>query len=379
VAVLCTLALTAGADLATTGAALGADGNPSMLGEAERRDQQQHRVDAALALDPATATTEQLIGALTLLDQDRQSELALGAEAERAQHDAERRLDEHLADLAEVQPEVTEVTNALKTHAVRLYLDPEGADGSIRLLKADTFDDAQQRRVFDDVLSAGSTTELIDRLRAVRPKRDEFQAQAVAARDEAAARKKEHEDRFAKVLSAQTQQGKLQTEWDRRTTGSPKGSDDLGDTSAIDRAIAEQRAKLPPAAPAPRSSNGKMIWPAIGPITDRYGYLSSRGRNHWGLDVGISTGTPVVAALGGKVVLAGWDSGGYGNLVAIDHAGGLQTRYAHNSKILVSVGQTVTQGQQISLSGSTGNSTGPHLHFEVYLNGAHVNPANYLP
>jgi murein DD-endopeptidase MepM/ murein hydrolase activator NlpD len=376
--VLCALALTAGADLATIRVAFGADGTPSLLGEAERSEQQQHQVDAALRLDPAAATTEQLIAALTVLDQDRQSELALGAEAERAQHDAERRMAEHLAALARIQPEVTALTNALKTQAVRLYLDPEDADSSIRLLKADTFDDAQQRRVFDDIVS-GNSTDLIDRLRDVRPRRDEFQAQAVAARDEAAARKKEHEDRFTKVINAQAQQARLQTEWDRRTTGVPKGSDDLGDTSAIDRAIAEQRAKLPPAAPAPRSSDGKMIWPATGPISDRYGYLASRGRNHWGIDVAISTGTPVVAALGGKVVLAGWDSGGYGYLVAIDHAGGLQTRYAHNSKVLVSVGQTVTQGQQISLSGSTGNSTGPHLHFEVYLNGAHVNPANYLP
>jgi murein DD-endopeptidase MepM/ murein hydrolase activator NlpD len=378
VALLGALALTAASNLVTAGLAGAADGPSSNQTEAERREHQKHQVDAALRLDPATATSQQIIAALTVLDQDRQSQLALGANAERAQQDAERRLAEHLAALAEVQPEFSAITNELKAQAIRMYLDPEETDRSIRLLKAGTFDDAQQRRVFDDVIAGTSTSELIERLHRVQPRRDELQAKAVAARDEAAARKKEHTDRFSAVLAAQDRQVKLQAEWEKRTTNLPKASDDVGDTSALDRAIAEQRAKLPAAAPAPRSSNGKMIWPAVGPITDRYGYLSSRGRNHWGIDLGISTGTPVVAALGGKVVTAGWNAG-YGYLVAIDHAGGLQTRYAHNSKLIVTVGQTVTQGQQVSLSGSTGNSTGPHLHFEVYLNGAHVNPANYLP
>jgi murein DD-endopeptidase MepM/ murein hydrolase activator NlpD len=376
--VLSALVLTAGANLASGVPAGAVDGATTDQAAAERQEQRRHQVDAALALDPATATSEQLVAGLTVLDQDRQNQLALGAEAERAQHDAERRLTEHLASLAEVQPDVATLTNALRRKAVRLYLDPEDGDGSIRLLKAETFDDAQQRRVLDDIVNQDSG-ELIERLKELRPKRDEFQAKAIEARDEAAARKKEHEDRFSAVLSAQSQQTKLQAEWDRRTSRLVRSSDDVADTSAIDRAIAEQRSKEPAAAPPPKSSNGKMIWPAVGPITDRYGYLSTRGRNHWGIDVGIGTGTPVVAALGGKVVVAGWDTGGYGNLVVIDHANGLQTRYAHNSKIIVKVGQTVTQGQQISLSGSTGNSTGPHLHFEVYLNGAHVNPANYLP
>lgn len=99
--------------------------------------------------------------------------------------------------------------------------------------------------------------------------------------------------------------------------------------------------------------------------------------NHKGVDWAVPTGTAVVASCGGTVVKAGWSSG-YGYCVYINHPDGRQTRYAHLSKVLVSVGQTVSQGQRIALSGNTGVSTGPHLHFEMLINGVHVNPEKYL-
>ncbi|MGN0438587.1 MAG: peptidoglycan DD-metalloendopeptidase family protein [Lachnospiraceae bacterium] len=101
------------------------------------------------------------------------------------------------------------------------------------------------------------------------------------------------------------------------------------------------------------------------------------GRLHAGIDVGIPTGTTVRASRSGRVVTAGW-VGGYGNCVMIDHGDGVQTRYGHLSQVLVSVGQYVDQGQQIALSGNTGRSTGPHLHFEMRVNGEATNPAPYL-
>lgn len=99
---------------------------------------------------------------------------------------------------------------------------------------------------------------------------------------------------------------------------------------------------------------------------------------HKGVDWATPTGTKVVASSGGTVAKAGW-LGTYGYVIYINHPDGRQTRYAHLSKILVSVGQTVKQGQQIALSGNTGNSTGPHLHFEILINGKQVNPLKYLP
>lgn len=120
------------------------------------------------------------------------------------------------------------------------------------------------------------------------------------------------------------------------------------------------------------------MWPAKGVLSSPYGWRW--GRMHKGIDIAAPVGTPVVAAAPGKVVAAGWNDGGYGNLVEIEHADGSVTRYAHNNRILVRVGQQVRQGQQIAEMGSTGFSTGPHSHFEVHLPGrGAVNPIALLP
>jgi len=118
-----------------------------------------------------------------------------------------------------------------------------------------------------------------------------------------------------------------------------------------------------------------LVRPVSGTITSRFG-RRSRGI-HTGLDIATSKGTPIVAAAGGTVTFAG-PKGSYGNLVVVDHGNGVQTYYAHCSAIYVSAGQSVSQGQKISAIGSTGNSTGPHLHLEVRVNGVCQNPQNYL-
>ena len=110
-------------------------------------------------------------------------------------------------------------------------------------------------------------------------------------------------------------------------------------------------------------------------ITSKYGKRSSGF--HTGTDFAIALGTPAYAAASGTVTFAGW-KGSYGYLVIIDHGNGYQTYYAHCSALYVSAGQTVTQGQNISAVGSTGNSTGPHLHFEIRYNGNTLNPQNYV-
>jgi murein DD-endopeptidase MepM/ murein hydrolase activator NlpD len=126
--------------------------------------------------------------------------------------------------------------------------------------------------------------------------------------------------------------------------------------------------------PVPRAG-GALMWPVSGPVTSPFGWRW--GRMHEGIDIAVPTGTPVHAAQSGRIIFAGW-MGGYGNLVVIDHGGGLATAYGHNSSIAAGNGQSVAQGQVIAYAGSTGNSTGPHVHFEVRVNGAAVDPLGYL-
>ena len=127
-----------------------------------------------------------------------------------------------------------------------------------------------------------------------------------------------------------------------------------------------------PPAPIPGAS---LSWPVSGAVTSGFG--TRWGRMHEGIDIAVPTGTAVHAAAGGTVVYAGWLEG-YGNIVVIDHGNGLSTAYGHNSVLQVVQGSSVTAGSVIALSGSTGHSTGPHVHFEVRVNGVPVDPTRYL-
>ena len=120
------------------------------------------------------------------------------------------------------------------------------------------------------------------------------------------------------------------------------------------------------------------VMPVSGTISSRYGVSSRiRSSTHTGLDIACSTGTPIKVTADGTVTFAEYN-GSYGNLIKVDHGNGVETWYAHCSKLIGTVGQTVKAGDTIALVGSTGNSTGSHLHLEVRINGTHVNPQNYI-
>lgn len=146
----------------------------------------------------------------------------------------------------------------------------------------------------------------------------------------------------------------------------PEGVKPTGEGPAIPRA----RQITPDAGTVVAS--GQFVWPTQGSITQRFAWY------HPGVDIA-NRGLPmVVAADAGKVVFAGWDSAGYGNMVLIDHGNGFTTRYGHLSQIMVISGQSVGRGSTIGRMGSTGHSTGPHTHFEIYKGGSRVNPLSYL-
>ncbi len=126
----------------------------------------------------------------------------------------------------------------------------------------------------------------------------------------------------------------------------------------------------------PKKSIGTFVYPVRGRLSSGFGHRW--GTTHKGIDLACAAGTPIKASDGGTVVYSGWNNGGYGYMVKIDHGNGYQTVYAHNSRNAVSVGQKVAQGEVIAYVGSTGNSTGNHVHFEVIQGGVQKNPLNFL-
>ncbi|MBS3940360.1 MAG: M23 family metallopeptidase, partial [Actinobacteria bacterium] len=171
--------------------------------------------------------------------------------------------------------------------------------------------------------------------------------------------------------------GRLESEHDELE----EESNELAELIRERQAEARRQAKAAASSPtgsarisAPSSSG--FAWPMCAPVTSEYG--PRWGRQHSGIDQGASTGAAIGASKAGTVIFAG-RQGGYGNLTLIDHHDGVVTAYAHQNSIAVSAGQSVAQGQRIGTVGSTGNSTGPHLHFETRVNGSPVNPRQYLP
>jgi murein DD-endopeptidase MepM/ murein hydrolase activator NlpD len=155
--------------------------------------------------------------------------------------------------------------------------------------------------------------------------------------------------------------------------------EELAEMEALQEVSATLAAKIQAAQASSGTGSGPsaagFIWPVLGPVTSPFGWRW--GRMHEGIDIGAASGTPIRAAAAGTVIYAGW-LGGYGNLVVIDHGGGVATAYGHQSGIAVGSGATVPQGQVIGYVGSTGHSTGPHLHFEVRVNGVPQDPLGYL-
>ena len=184
----------------------------------------------------------------------------------------------------------------------------------------------------------------------------------VASRDALVAARREKSTTLASIQS------------DRRSTLAEIDALEQQSAALAARIREAQRQSSAPAIVSP-SGSGVFGWPVSGPVTSGYGMRW--GRMHEGIDIAVGEGTPVHAAAAGSVIYAGW-MGGYGNLVVVDHGNGLSTAYAHNSSLAVSVGQQVAAGEVVSYSGNTGNSTGPHVHFEVRVNGSAVDPLGYL-
>jgi peptidoglycan DL-endopeptidase CwlO len=286
--------------------------------------------------------------------------------------------------LARLRTRLAEARVELANRLVEIYKQ-DAPDVVTVVLEADGFADLLERTEFMERTSA-QDARIISRVRVAKAEsiataekldRLEKRAEEVAAAIEAevaevAEVKGQLVDRRDSYASARAGKAELlaNTRADRH---------ELEDhVAALEREQAAVLAQLqgPSSVAGPiKQGSGSLIWPANGSISSPFGMRW--GRLHAGVDIPLPEGTPLRAADSGTVAIAGW-VGGYGNYTCIQHSGSLSTCYGHQSSIGVSVGQSVSQGQVIGYSGNTGNSTGPHLHFEVRINGSPVDPLGYL-
>jgi murein DD-endopeptidase MepM/ murein hydrolase activator NlpD len=299
------------------------------------------------------------------------------------------RLDTAQKHLRVVRARLARALVALRGRLVAMY-EAGSPDLVGVILASDDYDELVSRSAYLEQIQE-SDEAVIGRVRDLR---DEVQGTVrrlraaketiEAARDQIAA----EEQALAGARQAiQSRQAELVTTRGEREAALEKidaAEDDLdGDVAEIQAELAAQlagygSAPLPAGPIRPGAGGSGLIWPVDGPVVS--GFEMRWGRMHTGVDIAVSEGTPIRAAADGTVVLVQSDaeSGGYGNFTCLDHGGGLSTCYAHQSSVGVGSGQSVSQGQVIGYTGCTGHCFGPHLHFEVRIDGAPTDPMGYL-
>ncbi len=273
----------------------------------------------------------------------------------------------------------------LRERLVAIY-ESSRPDALTVILNSNGFDDLLNRYQYLSRIQSQDTS-IAERVRNLRDQTKETVVRVRAARNEIADKKTELERTQAELAARQTdlaaarQQDQQALSQVQDTQQRLEGdlSDIQGQIQAqLQAAQAASSVPAPPAGPVQGESSSGFIWPVSGPITSPFCEPRPWESCHPGIDIGVPTGTPIHAVADGTVSIAG-PEGGYGNYTCIDHGGGLSSCYAHQESISVSVGQTVSQGQVIGISDCTGLCFGPHLHFEVRVNGQVVDPMGYLP
>lgn len=403
----------------------------------QQRDEiRRQQAQVAAQLTELSATDDELEQGVATLEANLRAQQAKLADARRGVEDAQRHVDELNASIVEQEREVAALEAVVRRQAVERYINPDTSLASADLLlQAKDSGQGAMRQALANTVTANDQ-DVLDRFRTLRAQLDAEKHEVAQAADEARAAVAEAEARAHEVEQALTDHDRVRQELEARiahvrSEAAGLAADDAALTETIRQADAEQAARReaerlaaeraafiatsttaapttrPPApvpttttatAPqptttarpgtsttvrpgtstttAPSNPGGNHVaWPVNGTVTSEFG--SRWGAMHTGIDIFAPQGTPISAAKAGTVIVAG-SNGGYGNLVVIDHGNGFSTAYAHMSAIGTSVGARVSQGQFIGNVGSTGHSTGPHLHFECRVNGVAQNPRNFL-
>ena len=295
--------------------------------------------------------------------------------------DVQARLNREKERLAQLKAQLRRSLNVLRQRLVGIYRTPS-PDLITVMLESDGFDDLVSRYEYLRRIEEQDSS-IVGRVRTLRNGTRVTVDRVTDDRDEIQSKKAELE---RTRIQLEAREADLAAARDQKAAALDSVSENIdeleGDVSDLQAQIQQQiqqASATPGVAPLPagpvQGASGGWIWPVSGTLTSPFGYRW--GRMHEGIDISVPEGTPVRAAKPGTVILAAY-TGGYGNYTCVDHGGGLSSCYAHQSSFAVSSGDQVDQGEVIGYSGNTGSSTGPHLHFEIRVNGSAVDPLGYL-
>ena len=329
------------------------------------------RVAVAAKLDAARASDSQLATAVSNLDDAVHAQVAVTDAANQALQAAQVSVQQAEGRLNDTRARVAQFRSIAVDSAIDAYTHA-GGHAVTDIIQAKNLSELSQREMYLDTLMSNDR-DALDQLRGALQDQTAQQTKLAKARDLMKQRRKDAGDKLRALAGQLKVQAQLQGALNDR----------LADYAAEAEAAANEEgniqtllAKAQGGGDTGPASAAGLIWPCRGPLTSPFGMRW--GRMHTGQDIACGYGTPIKAAKAGTVVFAGV-MGGYGNVIIIDHGGGFSTLYAHQSRLAASQGQHVNQGDVIGYVGSTGHSTGPHLHFETRFGGTPRNPIPHLP
>jgi murein DD-endopeptidase MepM/ murein hydrolase activator NlpD len=344
----------------------------SPSGLRQKRDAARaRRVAIAAKIDAARASDQQLATAVANLDNAVRAQVATTESAQQALAAAEVNVRQSEARLNATQQRVNDLRSRAVDSAVDAYMHA-GGHTVIDIVQAHDLNELSRRETFVKQLVANDR-DILDQLRTAQQDQAAERSRLAKARDVTRARRKAQGEKLRDLASQLKVQARLRGAVDARIAEYAEEAEKIAaEEGSLQKLINAAQAST---STGPASAAG-LIWPCRGPLTSGFGMRW--GRLHQGQDIACGMGTAIHAAKAGTVIFAGQMSG-YGNVIIIDHGGGFSTLYAHQSRLAASQGQRVNQGDVIGYVGSTGHSTGPHLHFETRFNGTARNPRPYLP